>query len=213
MFTLKEGMVGLLFNDHYWARIANLVFQLRPLPGSSINRDDAVQLLEIACKAFSDLTRDSDFETDLQECVKIGEEARQNAPTLPEEFEAFTSAFRDAELEVLTKAGVDLDATIAICEELTDLLKTPYDPADFERLPDKINILQQRICTHAKDPNYRNDMESELIDDVGDALIGVAAVSIDGVAVSQTGPALGLLIGQSVGVGILKLKKILQRWW
>lgn len=116
--------MGLLLNDRYWARIANLIFELRPLPGNAIDRDKAVKLLEIACKAFTDLVNDPDFEQDMEECVRMGEQARQNAPTLPEEFQSFASAFRDAEAEVLTKAGVDFDATIDICEGLTDLLKT-----------------------------------------------------------------------------------------
>ena len=203
----------ILLNDRYWARIANLVFELRPLPGNTIDRDKAVKLLETACKAFTDLVNDPDFEQDMEECVRMGEEARQNAPTLPEEFQSFASAFRDAEAEVLTKAGVDFDATIDICEGLTDLLKIPYDPSDFDRLPDKISIIQQRICAHAQDPAYRNDIERALLDDVRDALIGTAAISIDAAAVTQTGPALGLLIGQSVGVGFVKFRKILKRWW
>lgn len=206
--------MGILRNRQYWGAVITEVFRLRPIKGQPIDNQTARALLVTACRALTDLADDPDLKADIEECVKRAQEAQSNRPQIPGEFETFLEQFLKAEREVILQSGVDLDATVAICGEIEEVLKAGEDPDILNTLPSKIEIARDVICGFAKDTAYLNNPpDPTLADDIRDGLIGTALVGVDLAAAPVLGPTGGMIVGNSIGAGLHFFKKIWRRYW
>lgn len=206
--------MGLLKDNHYWGAVIAEVFRLRPDKGQPIDRETARALLRVACKALGDLADDRELEADIEECIKHAEEAQRNRPSAPDAFQSFLEQFLRAEKEVILQSGVDLDATVAICREIEEVLKVGGDPDILNTLPSKIWIARDVICGFAKDTAYLNKPpDPTLADDIRDGLIGTGLVGVDLAVAPVLGPTGGMVAGNSIGAGLHFFKKIWKRFW
>jgi len=205
--------MGILKDPQYWGRVISRIEERRALTrGDVMPREDAVAVMQEACRAFSDLVEDPDFEADLRECVEVGRRATQGMPREGEEFERFVQRFRDVEEEVLRQSGVNEGATIHVADELSGLLGV-IDDFDFDRVEGKIRLIRDVCCRYAKDPEFAQNPQPELAEDALEALKGIAIVGVDIGIMTQTGEVGDTFIGMSVGVGLNKCRALLRRMW
>ncbi len=175
-------------------------------------REDAVAVMQEACRAFSDLVEDPEFEADLLESVELGRRAAQQMPREGEDFERFVRRFREVEEEVLRQSGVSERATVHVADELSSLLGM-IDDFDFDRVDGKIRLVRDICCRYARDPAFAQNPQPELAEDALEALKGIAIVGVDIGVMTQTGEIGDTFIGMSVGVGLNKCRALLRRIW
>ena len=204
--------MGLLKDERYWGRVLSRVEGLRPLPGESMSRENAVKVIREACLAFSDLVQDAEFQADVKETVTIGLQAQRNTPRDDKAFREFVDRFRKVEREVLMQSGVSERATVEIEAELSELVRVA-NTSDLDRVEGKIRRIRDVCCGHASDPAFLNEPPRDLSADVLDALKGIATVGVDIGAMHHGAPIIDDFVGISIGAGLSQFRPLLRRIW
>ncbi len=170
--------MGLLFDSAFWASRVNEIYSHSPLQTKPMPRESVQRILEIGCKALESLTKDPEFERDLETARKLAEENPKDGNA--QAFKNFISMFREAEHKILMNSGTNIDAATALVEELISLAGDLNSTTQhFDRILEKIRLAQELACSgHA---SIENEIEREaLAKDVKRAVGGVAAMGIDG---------------------------------
>lgn len=203
--------MGKLLDEKYWGRVLSRVDERRPINRQVVMpREDCVVILEEACRAFTDLVEDPDFEADLQSAAQAGLAAMDNIPAEIGPFTDFVRELADVERRTFRQAAVEEEATIRIVGELTGLLRD-IRKDDFEGVSEKIRAVQKTVCHYARDPDYRGDPRPDLIADVARATAGISAAGLDLAAIAKSGPVAGALIGNSIGAGYVMCRPLIRR--
>ncbi len=195
--------MGLLRESEYWSARANELFAQRSRPGIPMSVRDAEKILNIACKAFTDLIHDPEFENDIQLAIEVGIKARESVESAGD-FRRFVEEFKRAEHEILLKSGVDDLAAAELLSEIEDLGDIIRDPRkNFEFLPQKLEFCQKLACKNAGDVEtnrQNNEIRTSRVKDTKKALTGTVIIAVDIGVSAATLPA--LYAGVSVGVGV-----------
>lgn len=172
--------MGLLLNREYWANVTNQIFRLRPSPGKVMKIEDANAIHEIACRAFTDLYQDKEFDKDIEYAKSLAKEADSLRDSVYSGFANFVDEMNRAERNILFQSGVYEEICVKVFTEIDRLaidIKSKYDHLD--QLDGQIGVCRQIICKayEAEDLNSKHDplWKEFLHGTMGLALIGIDA--------------------------------------
>jgi hypothetical protein len=207
--------MGVLLDPNHWTRAVNEIWRLRPTPGEPLSMDKARQILQIACKTLNDLVNDPDFGKDLKHLIALAASAPGVPSANAKEFADFIAQFQRAEREMLLsskmeeRAVVELLAGTAI--EFANLLALASNVDEIER---RVRWLAKKTCEINLDM-VREEDRAAFVDDVRNAIAGIAMVAVDGVVLLKAAavpPAAAAAKG-SIKLGFNKLVSSLKRWF
>ncbi|MFY0311303.1 hypothetical protein ACFMBG_15540 [Leisingera sp. D0M16] len=209
--------MGLLSDERYWAKVANDLWDLRPTQGATYSDEGVLRVLELVCKAMTDLVSDNSFQADLT--------AAFNRP-LPSPNQmamaGFLREFVRTERKIAIDSGAYQGAAIELGRAVRRINKE-FSPQELlnvnvEELADLIEFTRKKACAAKKDlasALEKTDQRS-ILDRTLRATTGVVSISINsGVTAAATavnapaGAATGLLLGWSVLSG----GKIVKEAW
>jgi hypothetical protein len=209
------GAMGILLDNKFWACTLNQLASLQPKLGRPISKENAAQIREIACNAFSTLLADPQFSVDLAKAVDF---AKSFPPidTKAPNFQEFLKSFMLLENKILDDAGVDTVASRDLEREIRTVAGFA-DTKDLDRLKDKIIFLQKLACNSnaAEDPE-RPFWVAAWRGVKGASLIGMDLGAVGGTAVTF-GPAgaavSGTIVSTSIGFGAALVNDALKGRW
>lgn len=205
--------MGLLKDPHYWGRAINRIEKIMPIEGEVVDLRTAAQILREACRVFSDLVDDPDFEKDAMQAQQLGSQAAKDLAAIDPDFSDFLKGFRRAETHVLMQSGVDMDLIEKILADVDELLDDRSFTQDCDRLGDKIRIMRDQCCRYAREPKRLGPADSEFVGEVKSAVIGIGIVGVD-LGTLYTFPAVGeIIVGESILIGAAKCRRLLKRMW
>jgi hypothetical protein len=179
---------------------------------------DALALLKAGCRALTDLVTDSEFKSDLAAAIQFAKAAEDKQDRALPEFSGFLDDFIRAEMEVLLQSGVNMDSTVKILNEISDLARDATGaPERLYRLEEKIRFCAKLACDSHKDLRQ----ETPFWLDVRRAVTGVALIGIDLAAVGGTtivfppgsAAVAGAVVGVSIGYGGEAVRNAIRRFW
>ncbi|WP_131726286.1 hypothetical protein [Ruegeria denitrificans] len=136
-------IMGVLFDDGYWANVANSMMELRPTRTEVLSLNDATQMLQICCKALTDLIEDPEFSADLSNALSTRVDGDMPLISFLDEFERMERAIA-MQSGVNEAAAADLGRSVrAVQRQLSDPIAASELLADTE---DKIRLSQKMAC-------------------------------------------------------------------
>jgi len=191
------------------------------MQGKPMPAEHAIEILKIACRSFTDLTDDKNFDADIAAAITMAHDVQKTRERALPEFGGFIDEFVRAEKNVLLQAGVDMTTTEDILKSISDLSKElSIENAHLQRLSEKIKFCQKLSC-RGHDQIKLMDATRPIWQDVLLATRGVALIGIDvgGVAAAAgtfSAPgaaAAAAVLGTSVDYGARAVWKAIKGHW
>ncbi|WP_370312027.1 hypothetical protein [Sagittula sp.] len=200
-----EEVMGVLFDDQYWANVTNSMMELRPVRTQPLPIGDATALLKICCRSLSDLVEDKDFNSDLNAALSAD-------TTVAMPFDQFLDEFERMEKAIAMQSGVHERAAADLGRSVRDVQRKLANKRTAREIladtAEKIRYSQKMACAAFRGEVDAMEKRNErsIWQRTWSATKGVSVVSFNasaGAGAMAHLPVVGdLVVGAAVGKSI-----------
>lgn len=207
--------MGALLDSNHWVRAVNEIWRLRPAPGQPLSIDKAREILQIACKSLDDAVTDRDFRKDLNHLAELAANTPRVPPAGSKEFSDFIGQFQRAERDMLMASKMEEKAVVDLLNDTQRVFGNLVDWAtSADEIERRVRWLAKKVCDLNLDM-VSEEKRTEFVDDVRNAIAGIAVVAVDGAALLPAAvlPPVAAIAKESIKFGFNKLTAALKRWF